>query len=470
MEPPAPPPLPPPQLHLRVLDSVRLFPAPQPPASSLPLSGLDADRNALDVSFRTVRFFPAHPVSLDPLDVLQAAFADALGLFPQLAGSLLRDDGRVVLTGAGEVDAVTLVLAATDLSVADVDADRPDSPLLDRLAPGDGDGGPAALALQVTRFTCGGVALGMRVAHALCDGAGSTKFLVAAARFARGLEPEAAAAPVWNRQELLGPRDPPRVVTPFDAVLSTDDDAARLGPYGAASDGQGHERLARECFHVSDARVEALRARLAADAGVKFTTFEVLAAFIWRAKVKANQTAPDETVKMVYSMNISALLDPPLPEGYWGNVCVPVYVALAAGDLVGRPLAETASLVRKSKRGVDEEYVRSYVDLQELRRGEGGVTAGRRGVSAFTDWRRLGHSEVDFGWGGPDAVLPLSWRLLGSTQPCFLLPYGAGDERRRRGFKVFVAVPEEAVPRFREEMEEILWQHEDSDCTSVGKL
>lgn len=461
------PPSPQQQVQVRVLESARLSPSRRPPASSsLPLSGLDADRNVLDVSFRTVRFFPPHPVSLDPLDVLQEAFAAALALFPQLAGSLRDDDGRVVLSGSGD-DAVTLVLAASDLSVADVDADSPDSPLLDRLAPRDGEGGSAALALQATRFACGGVALGMRVAHALCDGAGSTKFLAAAARFARGEEP-AEAPPVWERRELLGPRSPPRVVTPFDAVLATDDDVARRGPYGAAS-GDGHERLARVCFHVSDARVETLRAQLAADAGAKFTTFEVLAAFIWRARVKANRATPDETVKMVYSMNISELLDPPLPEGYWGNVCVPVYVSLAAGDLVGRPLAETASLVKKSKQGVDEEYVRSYVDLQELRRGEG-VTAGRRGVSAFTDWRRLGHSEVDFGWGGPDAVLPLSWRLLGSTEPCFLLPYGAGDERRRRGFKVFVAVREEAVPRFREEMEEILSQHERRDCISAGKL
>lgn len=33
---------------------------------------------------------------------------------------------------------------------------------------------------------------------------------------------------------------------------------------------------------------------------------------------------------MVYSMNISKLLDPLLPDGYWGNMCVPVYVALTA--------------------------------------------------------------------------------------------------------------------------------------------
>jgi len=168
---------------------------------------------------------------------------------------------------------------------------------------------------------------------------------------------------------------------------------------------------------------------------------------------------------MVYSMNISKLVDPPLPGGYWGNVCVPVYVALAAGDLIAQPLAATAALIKKSKQAVDDEYVRSYIDFQELHRGEG-ITAGA--VSAFTDWRRLSHGEVDFGWGGPDAVLPLSWRILGSTEPCFLLPYGAGDERRRRGFKVFVALRRAAVAAFREEMQELLLQQQQQ--SSVGKL
>ena len=168
---------------------------------------------------------------------------------------------------------------------------------------------------------------------------------------------------------------------------------------------------------------------------------------------------------MVYSMNISKLVDPPLPDGYWGNVCVPVYVALAAGDLIARPLAATAALIKKSKQAVDDEYVGSYIDFQELHRGEG-ITAGA--VSAFTDWRRLGHGEVDFGWSGPDAVLPLSWRILGSTEPCFLLSYGAGDERRRRGFKVFVALQRAAAAAFREEMQELLSQQQQQ--SSVGKL
>nr|BAX25003.1 putative EIG-I24 [Oryza officinalis] len=449
--------LPPRRRQLRVLETVHLCPSPADDsvqAVSFPLSGLDTDRNVLDVTFRTLRFFPPHPPSLDPLAVLTRAFAAALGLFVPLAGTL-GEGGRVVWSAD---DAVPLVLAASDLSVADVDTDSPGSDLLECLAPGDGDvvTGAPVLALQVTVFACGGVALGMRVAHALCDGAGATKFLSAAARFARGAQ-EPAVAPVWERQDLLGPRIPPRVVKPFERVLALDAAAAVHGPYGAAGDSQG--QIARECFHVSDARVEELRAQLAGEAGVKLTTFEFLAAFIWRARVKANGTSPDEVVKMVYSMNISKLLAPPLPDGYWGNVCVPVYVALTAGELVSQPLADTAAMIKKRKQEVDDEYVRSYIDFHELHRGGEGVavTAGR-GVSAFTDWRRLGHSEVDLGWGAPDAVLPLSWRLLGSTEPCFFLPYGAADERRRRGFKVFVAVATLALPCFREEMKELSLQ------------
>jgi hypothetical protein len=71
----------------------------------------------------------------------------------------------------------------------------------------------------------------------------------------------------------------------FDRVLALDGGVARCGPYGTAEGWHEQQRqLTRECFHVSDARVEALRVRIADEAGVKLTTFEVVAAFIWRAR------------------------------------------------------------------------------------------------------------------------------------------------------------------------------------------
>lgn len=153
-----------------------------------------------------------------------------------------------------------------------------------------------------------------------------------------------------------------------------------------------------------------------------------------------------------YSTNIRKQVKPALPPGYWGNGCVPIYVQMSARELVERPVWETAELIKKSKRSITDEYVRSFIDFQELHYSEG-ITAGKE-VSGFTDWRHLGHSKVDFGWGGPVTVLPLSWNLLGSVEPCFFLPYSsANEEEEKNGFKVLVSLPEAAMPAFRKDME-----------------
>lgn len=149
-------------------------------------------------------------------------------------------------------------------------------------------------------------------------------------------------------------------------------------------------------------------------------------------------------------MNIRKLLKPEIPTGYWGNVCIPVYVHLSAGELVEQPLWKTAKLIKASKHNVSDEYVRSYIDFQELHFAKG-ITAGKR-VSAFTDWRHLSHSDVDFGWGGPVSVMPLSWRLLGSLQPCFFLP-NCANELEKSGFRVLISLPEKVMQNFKLSME-----------------
>lgn len=75
------------------------------------------------------------------------------------------------------------------------------------------------------------------------------------------------------------------------------------------------------------------------------------------------------------------------------------------------------------------------------------------GVTGFTDWRYLGHSTVDFGWGGPVTVLPLSYKLLGSMEPCFFLPYSGDAGSKDSGFKVLVNLRESAMPEFKEAMD-----------------
>ncbi|KAJ4977399.1 hypothetical protein NE237_002505 [Protea cynaroides] len=144
-------------------------------------------------------------------------------------------------------------------------------------------------------------------------------------------------------------------------------------------------------------------------------------------------------------------MKPALPVGYYGNGCVAMYVQLGAKELMEQPIWETADLIRKSKSNATDEYIRSFIDFQELHYMEG-ITAGKR-VSGFTDWRHIGHSGIDFGWGGPVTVLPVSRNELGSIEPCFWnLPYSSANEGMKDGFKVLISLPETNIPTFRVEM------------------
>lgn len=155
-------------------------------------------------------------------------------------------------------------------------------------------------------------------------------------------------------------------------------------------------------------------------------------------------------MKFAYPLNIRKIVKPPLPAGYWGNGCVPMYVKRVVKDLVDQPIWETADLIKKSKYNASDEYVHSFIDFQE-QNYEKGITAGK-GVSGLTDWRHLGHHTVDFGWGGPVTVLPLTRNIFGSVEPTYFLPSSASDEKKD-GFRVLVYLQEHAVPAFQELME-----------------
>ncbi|KAJ1704445.1 hypothetical protein LUZ63_004224 [Rhynchospora breviuscula] len=445
-------------MDVQIIERIPISASPPPssPSLTLPLSHLDTDRN-LHITFRTLRLYskPDNSPEKDPFNVISPEVVSAaLSLFFPLTGSLhCREPGsrpEIQCTPSGSIP---LIRAVTEVRLSDLASCQPDSPFLNQLSPDlDQADNTPPLALQITRFSCGGFAFGMCVHHVLCDGAGANQFLGCIARFACG-ESRPVIQPLWDRTELLGPRIPPTLHVPIDKTLTLDANVVKHGTYWNQDQCGGSRRLVKEWFDVNDKCVEKFRNRLNEEAGLgfNFTTFEALSAFIWHSRIKASQLNADEVVKMVYSMNISKILDPPLPAGYWGNVCVPVYVTLTAHELTNQPLWKTTAMIRDSKRYINNEYVRSYIDFQELHFTKG-ITAGTR-VNAFTDWRRLGHSKLDFGWGPPVTVMPLSWKLLGSFEPCFFLPYSALDDRKENnGFKILVCLDEASLESFKKDM------------------
>ncbi|XP_059669889.1 10-deacetylbaccatin III 10-O-acetyltransferase [Cornus florida] len=437
----------PPPMEVKLSETTVIYPSRTPFNHDhvLPLSHLDNDHN-LRVTFRYVRAYVSTNHHGDPFQVITTALSDVLVYYYPFAGTIRhRDgDGRLELyctVGKG----VPVIQAAVDCSLELINyLDDSAEHFLEQLVPNPNsdEGLVNPLILQVTMFTCGGFCLGAAVHHSTSDGLGATQFFNAVAELARGTT-RLSVEPVWDRTSLLGPRKPPKVEFPVQEILSLD---KGFSPYSQSSG-----PVVRECFPVTDEWLDRFKELLRERSGSSFTTFEALGAYIWRARVKASGVPGHEIVKFAYSINIRKLVKPPLPVGYWGNGCVALYVQLSAKDLVEQPIWVTANLIKKSKGNATDEYVRSFIDFQELNY-EKGITAGK-GVSGFTDWRHLGHSTVDFGWGGPVTVLPLSRHLLGSVEPCFFLPYSSATEGKKDGFKVLVYVQESAMPAFRVEMD-----------------
>ncbi|OMO76311.1 Transferase [Corchorus capsularis] len=435
-------------MKVQITETAPIRPSPLPFSDdhTLALSHLDND-HSLNVTFRYLRAYVNNNNTTDrnPFQVISSAVSAALHHYYPLGGSLCRaSNGRYELVC--KVDqTIPLIHASADCTLESVNyLDDPDMNSVEQLVP---DPNPEETMvnpciLQVTMFKCGGFTLGAAIHNSLCDGLGATQFFCMAADLARGIE-QIKFQPVWDRAALLGPRNPPRVEGPIKEFVSLE---KGFHPY---KQNLGH--VVRECFYVEDECLDQLKALLLEQSGLNLTTFEILGAYIWRAKVKAAKIPGDETVKYAYLMNIRRIVKPPLPAGYWGNGCVAMYAKLSAKELIEQPLWKTAELIKKSKSNAGDEYVRSFIDLQELQNEEG--ISGGKGVSGFTDWRHLGHSAVDFGWGGPVTVLPLSSNFLGSMEPCFFLPYSSFDTGKNKGFKVLVSLRESAMPAFREEME-----------------
>ncbi|XP_062095869.1 taxadien-5-alpha-ol O-acetyltransferase [Humulus lupulus] len=436
-------------MQVQISETTLIVPA-NPPFSDdhvLSLSHIDNDPN-LRVTFRYLRAYvstnPSAPSS-NPSHVISSALSSALLHYYPLAGTLrsLPDRRLELLCSKGQ--GVPLVLAKVGCTLDSVNyLDDPDTQFVEQLVPNPGpdEGLAQPCMLQITMFDCGGFTLGTALHHSLADGLGATQFFNVAAEFARGAT-RASITPVWDRESLLGPRDPPRVEAPIREFLSLNS--------GFSAYEQSIGPVVRECFDVKDECLDRFKSEILNRSGLNFTTFEALGAFIWRAKVKASAIPSNEIVKYAYSLNIRKLVKPPLPVGYWGNGCAPMYAKMRAKDLVEKPIWETAELIKKSKRNASDEYVRSFIDFQGLHCGEG-ITAGKE-VSGFTDWRHLGHSTVDFGWGGPVTVLPLSTHLLGGLEPCYFLPYSSASVGNKDGFKVSVALRETAMPAFKVEMD-----------------
>ncbi|XP_074565778.1 hydroxycinnamoyltransferase-like [Curcuma longa] len=408
---------------INVRQSMMVQPAEATPQRRLWLSSLDLvmpHYHTMSVYFYrpdgSAKFFDAA--------VLRDALARVLVPFYPMAGRLARgEDGRVVIDCNGE--GALFVEADAEATVDDFGDFAPTGEQ-EQLVPkpnadyADGISDFPLLLLQVTHFKCGGAALGVGAQHHAVDGVSGVHLINSWSDVARGLG--ISVQPVIDRT-LLRPRDPPNPTFthieyhPSPSMNSTT--SAAQVPSTAAAVG---------IFKFTQEQLNLLKAK--APPGGSYSTYVLLAAHVWRCACIARDLPPDQMTKIYIPTDGRHRVQPPLPQGYFGNVIFTATVIAAAGEVTppeGGP-SPAAKMIQKALVRMDATYLQSALDYLEMQPNVKALVRGPHTFRCpslnFNSWARMPIHDADFGWGRPIFMGPARISYEGLS---FVLPSAAGD-------------------------------------------
>ncbi|CAL9188575.1 myricetin 3-O-glucosyl 1,2-rhamnoside 6'-O-caffeoyltransferase AT1-like [Musa acuminata AAA Group] len=358
-------------------------PAEPTPSGRLPLSFMD--RN---VTVRLIiDLILVFEQGVQPAKAIRAALSRVLVPYYPVAGRIVEPipgEAEVDCTGNG----VWFVEASVDCSLEDVNnLERP--LLLPRkdlipYAPPDVIEGDLTFMLQVTEFRCGGFAVGIRFNHAVFDGVGAAQFLKAVADVARG-HARPVVEPVWCRETIPSP---PKMSQ----------------RHAASSPAAFHFQTS--VFDISSDRINAAKNQFLRETGQKCSTFDVVTAMLWQCRTRAISLDPHADLDLGFAANTRHLLRGLLPEvGFYGNCVYPMGIKANAGTIAASSLVEVILLIRDAKDSLSAKF--SECMMGGSAENPYTVPPGY-GTMAVSDWSRVGFSEVNYGWGEPIQVVPLT--------------------------------------------------------------
>ncbi|KAE8732590.1 Shikimate O-hydroxycinnamoyltransferase [Hibiscus syriacus] len=408
-------------MEFAIKESSIVYPAEETPKHRLWSSNLELLMTLHHVPI--VYFF--RPIgSSDFFDtrLLKESLSKVLVPFYPMAGRLGRDEnGRIEIVCNGE--GALFIEAETEYVIDDLIGDTMNhSPDLWRLVPKvdysvDISSYPLILT-QVTRFKCGGVGLGIGLQHTLADGPASIHFINSWAEMARGLP--LSVQPYIDRS-LLQARVPPTPTfhhVEYDPPLSIN----------TAEEPQWEPETTVSIFKLTPDQLNTLKtnANRNGDGGV-YSTYNSLAAHIWRCINKARCLPDDQATKLHIPIDGRSRLRP-LPPGYLGNVIFMSATIASHGEIQSESFSCTAKRIKDILKRMDDEYLRSAIDYMEKVPNVKAPVRGARGFQcpnlSINSWMWLPLYDADFGWGRPIWLGPAKVSQDGKT---YILPSPTND-------------------------------------------
>ncbi|KFK35035.1 hypothetical protein AALP_AA5G225500 [Arabis alpina] len=285
---------------------------------------------------------------------------------------------------------------------------------------GDFSAMPLVVA-QVTRFACGGYSIGIGTSHSLFDGISAYEFIHAWALNSHiqnksngkitNKKDCLVIKPVHDRENLLFNRD----AIPVTKAVAIYHLYQLIKQTMMNHQGQNRNfelsdsRFVIKTFELNGETIENMKKR--SPEGFSCSSFEFLAAHLWKARTRALGLREDAMVCLQFAVDIRKRTEPPLPEGYSGNAYVLASVASTAGELLkDLTLESIVNKIREAKKSIDQDYINAYMEALGGgdQRNDGNLPPLKE-LTLISDWTKMSFHSIGFGNGGEpaDYVAPL---------------------------------------------------------------
>uniref|UniRef100_A0A453IY08 Anthranilate N-benzoyltransferase protein 1 n=1 Tax=Aegilops tauschii subsp. strangulata TaxID=200361 RepID=A0A453IY08_AEGTS len=300
--------------------------------------------------------------------------------------------------------------------------------------------GAALLQIQLNRYKCGGLVVGICSHHQAADGHSMSMFFTAWATAVREGKDFTTPAPFLDRARTSVPRSTPTPVFDHRSREFTcgDGDTYAVVPM---------DRIRNLTLHFTAEFVADLKARV----GARCSRFQCLLAHVWKKITAARDQKPEEFTKVRVAVNCRGRADPPVPMDFFGNMVLWAFPRLQVRDVLNSSYGSVVGVIRDAVARIDDEYVQSLVDFGGVADTNGEelfATAATAGTMFCPDaevdsWLGFRFHQLDFGTGAPSAFIPPDLPIEG-------LMVFVPSCKANGGVDLFMAVAEEHVAAFEQ--------------------
>ncbi|KDP45585.1 hypothetical protein JCGZ_17192 [Jatropha curcas] len=255
------------------------------------------------------------------------------------------------------------------------------------------------LAVQVSKFTCGGIALGCCFSHKLLDAATASNFIASWSSLHRG-DPNGVIMPDFEEPSLFFP---PKIPIPRTQISLMDTLCFAKGDY-----------ITRRFVFNAEA-IDTLKAKAKGNEvdQTEPTRIQTLSCFIWkhcmeatRMLAQSSSSSASNTSVLIESVNLRKRTTPEMKDGSSGNLIWGA-VAIADPNDTNQELHELVKMLSEAIALFKPDYTESfqgdngfetlsqYFETIEL------LSMENPEVFVFTSWSRMSLTRPDFGWGEP---------------------------------------------------------------------